>query len=287
VGILQDVHGAVIAMPLVDATLNYCVLEQPGSAEEVQERLRDGCPEHYRDLPSFLQVLHSHGCLLIAHGDVRAGVEELLSVERLEIGVALRNPTFSPWRSDAALGLRRLGEEAQARTLVEDELARARAAGAPRALGVALRASAIVLEDEDLMRESVSVLEGSGARVEHSRSIVELGALLRRSDKRTAARGPLREGLELASRCGATALAQHAEAELLASGARPRRTALTGVESLTASERRIAGLAPRMTNREIAQTLFVTEKTVETHLGHVYTKLGISSRRQLPAELAG
>jgi len=284
--LLDDVHGAAIAMPLADATLNYCVLEQPRSARELDERLREGCPERYRDLTSWLQLLHSHGCLQIAHGDVRAGVNELLSVEPLEIELQLRNPAFSSWRSDAALGLRQLGELADAGRLVEDELERARASGAPRALGIALRAAALLGEDEDLMRESVAVLEPCGARLEHARSLVELGSLLRRRGPAAPAREPLREGLEMASRCGASVLARRAQDELLASGARPRRAALSGVESLTASERRVAALACEMTNRQIAQTLFVTEKTVETHLGHVYTKLGISSRKQLPVELA-
>jgi DNA-binding CsgD family transcriptional regulator len=284
--LLEDVHGAAVAMPLADATLNYCVLEQPRSAQEIERRLQEGCPERYRDLTSWLQVVHSHGCLQIAHGDVAAGVQELLSVEPLEIDLQLRNPAFSSWRSDAALGLRQRGEDAQARGLVQDELERARASGAPRALGIALRAAAIVDDDEALMRESVAVLEQAGARLEHARSLVELGSQLRRRGPAESARPPLREGLELATGCGASVLAQRAQDELHASGARPRRAALSGPESLTASERRVAALAARMTNREIAQTLFVSEKTVETHLGHVYAKLGITSRRQLPADLA-
>jgi DNA-binding NarL/FixJ family response regulator len=68
--------------------------------------------------------------------------------------------------------------------------------------------------------------------------------------------------------------------------ARPRRVALSGVRSLTPSERRVAQLAARgLGNHEIAQTLFVTVKTIETHLGHIYAKLGITSRTALPHEL--
>ena len=77
-----------------------------------------------------------------------------------------------------------------------------------------------------------------------------------------------------------------ARAELLAAGARPRRRALTGLEALTASERRVAELAAAgMSNSEIAQALFVTLNTVEGHLRHAYQKLSISSRGQLPAAL--
>jgi DNA-binding CsgD family transcriptional regulator len=101
------------------------------------------------------------------------------------------------------------------------------------------------------------------------------------------AREVLRRALELATRCGATPLAQRAETELLATGARPRRVALSGVDSLTPSERRVAQMAAEgHTNREIAQALFVTPKTVEVHLSSVYRKLEISSRSQLPAILA-
>jgi DNA-binding CsgD family transcriptional regulator len=79
-----------------------------------------------------------------------------------------------------------------------------------------------------------------------------------------------------------------ARAELAAIGVRPRRTEHAGADSLTPSERRVVELAATGgTNREIAQTLFVTEKTVETHLGRSFRKLDISSRRQLPDVLAG
>jgi DNA-binding NarL/FixJ family response regulator len=82
-------------------------------------------------------------------------------------------------------------------------------------------------------------------------------------------------------------LAQHAETELLATGARPRRIALSGVDSLTPSERRVARMAADgLTNREIAQELFVTQKTVEVHLSSAYRKLEIGSRTQLASKLA-
>jgi DNA-binding CsgD family transcriptional regulator len=136
------------------------------------------------------------------------------------------------------------------------------------------------------LREAAELAAASGARLEHARCLIELGAALRRANQRTTAREPLRTGLDLAYRCGATRLAQQARAELLAAGARPRRGALTGLEALTASERRVAELAAAgMSNPEIAQSLFVTLNTVEGHLRHAYQKLSISSRGQLPAAL--
>ena len=88
------------------------------------------------------------------------------------------------------------------------------------------------------------------------------------------------------ARCGALRLAGRAREELVAAGARPRRAALSGRDALTPSERRVAQLAADgMTNREIAQALFVTEKTVETHLGRAFMKLGVRSRKQLAQAL--
>jgi DNA-binding CsgD family transcriptional regulator len=81
-------------------------------------------------------------------------------------------------------------------------------------------------------------------------------------------------------------LAQRARDELLTTGAKPRRAVLTGLEALTASERRVAEMAVAgMSNPEIAQALFVTLSTVEGHLRHAYRKLSISSRSQLPTAL--
>ena len=125
--------------------------------------------------------------------------------------------------------------------------------------------------------------EPSGEGVD---ALVELGAALRRANQRTAGREPLRTGQDLAQRCGATRLAQRARAELIAAGARPRRGAVTGLEALTASERRVAELAAAgMSNPEIAQALFITLNTVEGHLRRAYHKLSIGSRGQLPAAL--
>ena len=111
--------------------------------------------------------------------------------------------------------------------------------------------------------------------------------MLRRRNRRTEAREILREALDSAHRAGGKRLANHAETELRATGARPRRVVLTGLDSLTASERRIAELASEgLTNREIAQTLFVTARTVEGHLTSVFRKLRLASRDELPAALA-
>ena len=131
------------------------------------------------------------------------------------------------------------------------------------------------------------MLRASPALLERARALGDYGAALRRANRRVEARAPLRQALELAHRCGAPPLQRRLHDELLAAGARPRRVAVTGAESLTPSERRIATMAARaMTNRDIAQALFVTPKTVEMHLHNAFHKLGVSSRTQLPRALA-
>ena len=159
----------------------------------------------------------------------------------------------------------------------------------PRAIGIAHRTLGLVEGGKQglgLLEEAVRVLDSSPARLEHARALVELGAARRRAGERAAAREPLREGLDLANRCGATRLEERALAELAATGARPRRAMLTGRDALTATEQRIAQMAAEgMSNPEVAQALFVTRKTVENHLGRIYPKLGINSREQLGAAL--
>ncbi|HET9673553.1 MAG TPA: LuxR C-terminal-related transcriptional regulator, partial [Gaiellaceae bacterium] len=143
------------------------------------------------------------------------------------------------------------------------------------------------VEGEPHLHEALAILEGSPAKLARARALYELGASLRRRNQRAEGRDHLRRVLELATACGAAELAEQAKEELLASGARPRTTAISGAESLTPSESRVARMAAEgLTNREIAQALFVTPKTVEVHLGSAYRKLGISSRMQLAEAMA-
>src|SRR5262249_33991825 len=154
--------------------------------------------------------------------------------------------------------------------LAAEEVDLARRWGAPRGIGIALRGLALVEPADDgvrLLREAVDVLGASPARLEHARALLDLGSPPRRGKARAQARQPPRRGLELAHGCGAPPLVERAHAELLAAGARPRTIVLSGADSLTASERRVAAMAAEgMTNRDIAQALFVTAKTVEMHL---------------------
>ena len=190
-----------------------------------------------------------------------------------------------------ALALAGRDEGDEARALAAQELERAREWGVPSVVGPALRAVGLLAEREEglaVLEEAVAVLEGSGVRLEYMRALCDHGAALRRANRRADAREPLRAALELARRGGAVAIARRAFAELEATGERPRELMATGVESLTPSERRVAELAAEgLTNREVAQALFLTVKTVEMHLSRAYRKLDIGSRRELGDALGG
>lgn len=166
----------------------------------------------------------------------------------------------------------------------------ANAWGTPGAIGEAQLAAAAVADDDQIaiavLREAVEQLAGSPANLEHARALVDLGAALRRAGSRSECRDPLREGLAFAELAGAAPLAQRAREELAASGLRLRRQN-EDRDRLTPSEQRIARLAADgSTNPQIAQSLFLTIKTVEGHLSNAYRKLGIARRTELQAALA-
>jgi DNA-binding CsgD family transcriptional regulator len=235
-------------------------------------------------------VAFARARLLLAEGQPAAALADAETAGRiLETGFGIDHPGFVPWRRTAALAARILGQADRSRTLSGQLLERARWSGTARAIGLALRTQAAVSEDErslPLLAEAVAVLQGSPSTLERAHALVEFGAARRRTGQRSEARDPLREGLQLADRMGAVPLIQTAFRELHVTGARPRRAAHSGADALTPTEHRVADLAAEgMTNAQIAQALFVTAKTIETHLAHAYQKLGIESRRDLSAAL--
>jgi DNA-binding CsgD family transcriptional regulator len=237
------------------------------------------------------EVRFARGRLRIAQGRLAEGLDDFLAIGTLLTRAAITCPGYLPWRSEAALVQLALDDHESADRLASEELELARAFGAPRALGVALRAAGVVAGGDrgaSLLRKAIDAFDHGDARLERARALADLGSMLRRRNRRTEARELLREALDAAHRAGARPLAEYAETELRATGARPRRVVLTGLDSLTASERRVAELAGQgLSNREIAQTLFVTARTVEGHLTSVFRKLQVDSRDELPAALAG
>lgn len=225
----------------------------------------------------------------LARGHTDAGIDRLLRDGAWLEEHGWGNPSLNPWRARVAPALAMAGRVDEARQIAAEAVARARRFGAPWALGMALRAAGTVEPGADgqaLLREAIAVLDGAGCRVEQAHAELELGAALRRGNARAEARPHLRRALDLASAAGAAPLVARANQELAASGARPRRERISGVDSLTGSERRVAELAAAgQSNPQIAQALFVTRKTVETHLRRVYMKLDIAGRHDLAEAL--
>lgn len=250
------------------------------TAGELEERYGDILT---RERALVDEYLVSRGRLRISRAEVRDGLADLLSCGRLLDSYAIVGPT--DWRSDAAGALAGLGEAERAERVAREGMAAARAFGAPRALARSLRAAGRVIggdEGLELLEEAVSLVEPARARLEAAYSLADLGATLVERRRRREGREALRLALELAQKCGATALAERVRGDLGAGGGRPPRLERSGVEALTPAERKVCDLAAaELTNRQIAQTLFVTEKTVELHLTSAYRKLGIRSRFQL------
>jgi DNA-binding CsgD family transcriptional regulator len=282
---IMQLRGALTNLQYYAAFLADLRLER-GEVEGAEEALAlPGLGEQPPASAHFSYFLDARGKLRLETRRPLEALADFTEAGRILEAVQIHNPAVRPWRSHAALALHALGRDAEGCELAAEEVELARRWGAPRPIGVALRALGLVQggqEGELHVAEAVEILASSSARLEHARALVDLGALLRRHKKRSKARELLREGLELAHRLGATPLTERARVELAATGARPRRMVATGLEALTPSEHRVAGMAVEgMSNKDIAQSLFVTVKTVEVHLSSVYRKLGITSRTQL------
>jgi DNA-binding CsgD family transcriptional regulator len=236
-----------------------------------------------------LEFLTARGRLRMAQGQIEEGVADLLWCGQRFEARAVQWP--STWRAHAAPALAALGDHQRAAKLAREQVAAARRVGAPGGLGTSLRTAALAIGGDEglaLLREAVAVLEPSSARLELAHALADLGAELSRSGKRTEGRDAQRRAISLAGQCGAVALAESAMAGLHAGPGRRARLELTGPSALTAAERRVCRqVAGGQTNREVAQALFVTEKTVERHLSAAYQKLGIRSRFQLASAIGG
>jgi DNA-binding CsgD family transcriptional regulator/tetratricopeptide (TPR) repeat protein len=259
-----------------------------GNLEEA-ERCVEGLPD---PLPALSELLlPARAELRLAQGRTAEAIADLRQTGAI-LGEEFHKP-IQNWRARLAVTLAGTGARDEARALAAAELEQARCWQAPLAIGAALTASGVVEGGSDgaeMLEQAVSVLEQTEARLHRALALIELGALMRRSGSRAAAREPLRAGMDLATRCGATAHADRAHGELVAAGARPRRDRrfLTGPESLTPGELRVATLAAQgMTDRAIAQRLYVTQAAVQFHLRNTFRKLEIGARGELTAALDG
>ncbi len=281
-------HGWRLALPSAHVVL-AAALAEAGDLDGADAQVELAGLHGNTDAASRLAHLAGRADLHMARRRPQEALADFLACGELLAAAGAPNPSVLAWRSGAARALAAQGDLAEARRLADEELTLARAFGAPGAVGRSLRTIGeleIGSRAVEPLEAAVACLEDSQTALERARALVDLGCTLRRVHRPRDAREPLRLGLDLAERCGATQLAARAMREVTAAGARPRRTALHGLEALTPRELQTVGLAAEgKSNREIADALFVTVKTVEWHLKHSYGKLGISSRRELSTAL--
>ncbi len=284
-GLLLVEKSHFIALLLVAVAIT--VLIERGELDAAARLAQTGEALGIADRAHVSDFLTARGRLRIAQGRLQEGVADLLWCGQRRVARGQCWP--SDWKAHAAPAVAALGDKQLAVKLAREQLAAARRVGAPGALGMSLRTAALAIGGDDrlaLLREAVSVLERSSARLELAHALAELGAELSRSHRRGEGRDAQRRAIKLAGQCGATALAGRAMTELHAGPGRRARMELTGPSALTAAEWRVCRQAAEgQTNREVAQALFVTEKTIERHLSSAYQKLGIRSRFQLASAL--
>ena len=283
---------ALGAFPLISpVAMLIDVLIERGEVQEALDLLHgtgyDGdLPKNVFSLLFLLRRIR----LRVAAGELQAALDDVQLAEGMVTRAGLERSAFIGWRADGAVAHAAAGDGERARSLADEQVRLARAVGAPGALGTALRAAGIAHGREHgdkLLADSVEILAKTPMRLEHAKSLAAFGAAQRRAGQRIEARATLAQALDLADRCGARIVADHARIELRIAGARPRRTRRFGRDALTATELRTATLAASgMTNNQIAQSLFVTAKTVERHLTNTYVKLSIGSRHELADALA-
>jgi DNA-binding CsgD family transcriptional regulator len=235
-------------------------------------------------------MLQSRARLRLAQrrpADARA---DLLEAGRRWDELRCCHPVLASWRVEATEALVRLNDVETARRLAAEQVELSDGLGTPGAQGAARRAMARAAPPAQripLLQQACDIISESPAKLEYARVLLDLGAALRRDNRRTEARRPLSVAVDLAQRGGLRLISRRAKAELLAAGARPRRDLLTGPGALTPAEHRVAALAAAgHSNRDIAEQLYITLRTVETHLTHAFQKLDITTRSQLPARMA-
>ncbi|MGH9065185.1 MAG: helix-turn-helix transcriptional regulator [Acidimicrobiales bacterium] len=285
---LADQCHMQFTLPFITSYLATTLLDQGRLAEAVATVDRLVLDPEAAMAAAAAVYLHARASVRVAEGRLPEAMADFRSCGELCRATAIRSPTAVAWRSPLAMLVARQDPE-EAWQLVSAELEDAYRTGVSSGIGVALRAAGSLAggdEGLELLRQAVDVLAGSPATLDLARAHLDLGAMLARTGNRLEARKILRVAGDLAYRCGAEAVVAQVRTEALAAGARPRRLAVTGVEALTPSELRVVQLASQgLANREIAQSLFITAKTVKDHLGSAYRKLGISSRTELARSL--
>ncbi len=261
-------------------------LYEQGAYGEAEQIVARAALTPAAEAPRRLLLLEVSARVALQHSRLADALRIAGEAESLAQDLGIANPGVVAWQPTAALCYKAVGQLRRAQTLAQDALEVAESFGTPRVLSLTLRTRAEVegppAELEHLER-GLEVTEGSENELERAKLLLACGAARHRVGHDRSARGLLREGIGLADRCGAKAISRRGLAMLRAAGGRPRRTRMAGPEALTRAERQVVDLAVRgATNREIAEALVVTRKTVEWHLQKSFVKLGVRSRRELP-----
>lgn len=288
--------AALTAKPLAFAELVTLITHVQLLTDDAQPELAEQHANSAQVPPGFergfmaAHLRHCEGAAQLAQGKFDQAAATLADAGRLCDANGIRTPALFPWRSDLARALAATNRHAEAIRLALTDQRLADECDLDRARGHALRALGLLSGGTAGLQHldaAVQAFARSPARMQHGWASYDYGAALRRAGRRRDARRPLDEALDVALSCAARLLTERSQEELTALGARPRSIMLTGVESLTPSERRVCRLAARgLRNTDIAQALFISLRTVETHLGHAYRKLDITSRAELAQALA-
>ena len=219
-------------------------------------------------------------------GDLEGALTWLRRCEHSLAEAGIVNAMFMPWWRDAACILAELGREDEAAEAAEHGMRLAEIWDTPRARGLALLAKGMSTGEIELLDAAVDALAESPAKLEQARANHMLGRTLLNTGHKPDARPRLRQAVDLGVRCGAMALAAAAREDLIAAGGRMHQVSPRRTDTLTGSERRVALMAAGgRTNREIAEALFITLRTVELHLTNAYRKLGVGKRTELTPAL--
>ena len=266
--------AALLAEVLLESDL-------PGEAETLVRTALKWLPH---ELPALL-LMQAQARLCLARDALAEALATAHEIEELALSLGILNPAVVAWRGVAAICHARLGDRRRAHELIDEATAAANRFGSARVRSLILRARAHAFEapDElDHLERALSVIDRSPAALERAAVLVQYGSALHRAGRVHEARARLRRGVDLADRIGARRISREGLAALVAAGGRPRRVRLSGPQALTPAERKVVDLARNgASNREIAEKLVVTRKTVEWHLRKAYVKLGVSSRTQL------
>lgn len=265
-------------------TVLASVLVRRGDTDQIEQLLhRMRSP---RDPVEHGWAMTTRAHWLWKRGDADGALDLLRRCGRELDAMGVRNPVLVPWWLDVVTLTMRLGRPGEAAEFAERGADAALGWDTPAARGYALLARGLSAGHAETLEQAVAELGEAGARLHEALALIALGDVLLRGQHERAARKHLRAAMDIAVRCGASRAADRARELLTAAGGRVSAVHASAKDALTGGERRVAELAAAgLTNREIAEKLFVAVRTVESHLSKAYRKLGAQTRAELTAQL--